>query len=292
MKVDQVQFEGYACIRIQGGKIRLWVTVSAGPRVLGLSLNGGENLMAVLPGVRISYPGGDWLDLIGGHRLWYAPEEPETTYIPDREPVAWDQEGGAVRFVQPAETQTGIQKSMVIRVDGGLGQVRIYHRVTNTGETERILAPWAITQMRLGGLAVLPLTSEPADVNGLLPNRHVVFWPYTDLQSPFLKLTDQAVFIRTELTEGAIKVGAPNPKGWVAYAWNEFLFIKRAGYQAGAEYLDRDASSQVYCNHQFVELETLGPVARLGPGQSVEHKEIWELYRQPDWPEAVARLVG
>lgn len=284
MKVEQVQFEGYACVRIEVGRIQLWVTVSAGPRVLGLSLVGGENLMAVIPGVRLAYPGGEWLDLIGGHRLWVAPEVPETTYIPDRAAVGWDHEGDTVRFVQAVEARTGIQKSMVIRADNDTGGVTLYHRLTNSGEVERTLAPWAITQMRLGGIAVLPLTREPGDEHGLLPNRHVVLWPYTELTSPFLKFTDRAVVVRAGLTEGAVKVGVPNPEGWLGYALGEDLFIKRAVYQPGAEYLDRGASSQVYCNHQFVELETLGPVARLGPGESVEHQESWKVYRQPDRP--------
>jgi len=49
-------------------------------------------------------------------------------------------------------------------------------------------------------------------------------------------------------------------------------------------YLDRGASSQIYCSGDFIELETLGPVVKLAPGEFVEHQEIWQVFPEDDWP--------
>ena len=38
------------------------------------------------------------------------------------------------------------------------------------------------------------------------------------------------------------------------------------------------ASGQVYSHPTFTELETLGPLATLAPGESVVHQEDWEVH--------------
>jgi len=80
------------------------------------------------------------------------------------------------------------------------------------------------------------------------------------------------------MREGALKIGFPNPAGWLAYAVDDTLFVKRAAYQPDADYFDRGSSSECYCNPRFLELETLGPRTVLAPGQSITHCEAWALY--------------
>jgi hypothetical protein len=70
--------------------------------------------------------------------------------------------------------------------------------------------------------------------------------------------------------------------GWLAYYRNQRLFVKLASFQADAAYFDFSASSQCYCNKQFLELETLGPQITLEPGMSVGHREVWEIFRDFD----------
>ena len=89
------------------------------------------------------------------------------------------------------------------------------------------------------------------------------------------------------MTEGVLKVGSPNPSNWMAYAVGGVLFVKRTVYQKGATYLDRGASSQIYCNPDLIELETLGPVVNLKPGDSVGHQEIWQIYQEGHWPPEI-----
>ena len=84
--------------------------------------------------------------------------------------------------------------------------------------------------------------------------------------------------MKAQIQAGAFKVGFPNPNGWLAYLWQNTLFVKRAQYQPGADYYDMGSSSQFYSNDKFVELETLGPKATLKPGKSVTHRETWQLY--------------
>lgn len=86
------------------------------------------------------------------------------------------------------------------------------------------------------------------------------------------------MFIEATTGRGALKIGFPNPAGWLGYAIENTLFVKHAAYQPDETYFDRGSSSQCYCDPRFLELETLGPRTNLAPGESVTHRELWTLY--------------
>lgn len=291
IEIKEAKFEGYQAVSLSNQTMSLWATVSAGPRILGLSAFGGENLLAVLPGVTLDFPGEGDLELIGGHRLWYAPEVPERTYIPDGEPVAWTRVDGGIELTQAVERSTGVQKQLRIEMDPNAAQVTITHTLSNLGDEPIELAPWAITQVTPGGVGVLPMKTDNADPHGLLPNREIVLWPYTPIGSEHLSLTDTAIFVHADMTESALKVGASNPIGWIAYAVGDQLFVKRSVYAAGGNYLDRGASSQIYCNKDFLELETLSPLVVLKPGDATVHIEYWEVYSGGEWPSEISDVI-
>jgi hypothetical protein len=93
--------------------------------------------------------------------------------------------------------------------------------------------------------------------------------------------------VHAKLKKGALKVGASNPAEWIAYRIRGTLFVKSAAYQDGGKYLDLGASHQIYCGPEVIELETLGPVVILEPGEGTEFKETWQIYSEGNWPEAI-----
>jgi hypothetical protein len=88
-----------------------------------------------------------------------------------------------------------------------------------------------------------------------------------------------------------LKLGFPNPRGWLAYWCSGVLFVKRAAFYSTASYFDFGSSSEVYCDHRFIELETLGSVTLLEPGETVSHKEIWEIYPINHFPTNFNDLI-
>ncbi|MEX1294902.1 MAG: hypothetical protein AB1Z67_01900, partial [Candidatus Limnocylindrales bacterium] len=56
------------------------------------------------------------------------------------------------------------------------------------------------------------------------------------------------------------------------------LLVKYAGHDEEREYADMGASGQVYSHGDFTELETLGPLTDLGPGEAAEHREEWAVH--------------
>jgi len=245
-------------------------------RIIGLTPKGKTNLLADLSAQPPTpTPYGDFY-FRGGHRLWHAPESMPRTYIPDTGPlIITDLENG-VSLEAETEPGSGIKKRMIIQMDVETPAATITHMLINDGLWSVELAPWAISQFRLGGIAILPLPTENVDPAGLLSNRHFSFWPYTKLSDARLLLRDEYTFIKANPAP-PFKIGYYNPHGWLAYWVNGILFKKTVKPQINARYPDNNCNTEVYCNEDFIELESLAPFVQLAPGESVDHIERWEV---------------
>jgi hypothetical protein len=253
----------------------------AGPRIVRLFLGESkENLLKEAPNESIETSYGNY-HFRGGHRLWHSPESMPRSYLPDDEGLVVEQTAQGVRLIGPVEAPTGIQKSIEICLHQEKPFVTLIHRLINQGVWPVELAPWAITQLPLGGMAILPQTKTPLDKTGLLPNRHLVLWPYTSWEDPRLQLHDDFILIKAEGKTPPVKVGYANSNGWLGYLRNAILFCKKYSHDTNATYPDFNSSTECYCNNRFIELETIGPLTRLEPGQSTQHVETWEIYPAP-----------
>ena len=280
--MDTVNFFGQECVSLENKTIQLLISRSVGPRILSLKFTDGENIFAELPDFVVECPGSGTFHSYGGHRLWHAPEELSRTFLPDDSPVDICSIENGYRATQNVEAKTGLQKSLEIRLHDDAPRVVITHRLSNHGLWPVTTAPWAITQLKTGGVAILPQSC--AETNPL-PNRSLVLWPYTDLSNPNVSFGKNHILLRVDMKENeAFKVGFPNPRGWLAYWWNGTLFVKLAKYEAQSEYFDFGSSSECYCNDQFLELETLASISKIEPGACATHVETWELFKDVDCP--------
>ena len=278
--MNTIKFLGFDCVPLENAYLSLLVTQSVGPRIISLRFKSGENLFAELPDFVTRCPDGELFHFYGGHRLWHAPENMPRTYALDDKPVEIIPTQDSLSAMQQVEDQTGIEKSMRVSLVGNKPQVIVRHTLTNRGLWPVECAPWAITQLKSGGVAILPQAQDQTD---LLPNRMLTLWPYTDIASPHVTWDNRFILVRAQM-QTAFKVGFPNPRGWLAYWLAGTLFVKRATLDTQAAYYDFGSSSECYCNDRFLELETLAPISTLAPGESATHTETWELYADVDFP--------
>lgn len=291
--MKEIEYLGINCVQISNDSLVVLVTQSVGPRVISIRVNGGENLFAELPETTLSTPGQDPFYLYGGHRLWQAPEAPETTYLPDDVPVKIVPMEQGCHVVQPVQKHASIQKELKIELDPVVSKVNVEHTLTNIGDSPFTCAVWAITQLKIGGISILPLYTDFYNANQYMANRSINLWPYTDIGSSCITWNNNFITIDSQ-TSKPIKVGFPNPRGWLAYWRDGFLFVKRAMYDFDVDYYDFGSSSECYCNHQFTELETLGPITTILPGESARHDETWEIYSNFEWqddPNDICRFI-
>ena len=260
-------------------------------RIIGLTPAGKKNLLADLSGFPpVPTPYGDF-HFRGGHRLWHSPEAMPRTYIPDPPITITNLPDGVVLETQ-TEPGTGIRKRIEIQLAPDKPSVTLTHTLINDGMWAVELAPWAISQFRLGGTVIMPVPVGNVDPAGLLPNRQFSLWPYTRLNDPRLKLNDDFVLFKAGASLPPFKIGYFNPHGWMAYWLDDVLFRKTFGAEKEVTYPDNNCNAEMYCNDQFVELESLAPLGWLNPGEKTMHRETWELlYDLKSLPDDVMRAL-
>lgn len=253
---------------------------TVGPRIVGFRpVSGGDNLFAETPDINWDTPHGIF-NLWGGHRLWVSPQNATTTSIPDDEPPEITQnEGRQIEIVGPIEKVTGLQKRIVLTLFPDRPAAHVNHTLTNYYDRPITLSVWAITQLRLGGFGILPQNTKSLDPAGLLPNRNLVLWPYSKWNNDRIRYKGDHHLIIAKADRDSFKIGYMNQEGWLGYAWCNYLFLKKFNPETGSIYPDMGCNTEIYIQDRFIELETLGPLVDLYPGESTSHDEIWEIHQ-------------
>jgi hypothetical protein len=265
------------CYKLSNGQVEVVVTTDIGPRVARYGFVGGDNILGELPGSTAEKDKNSWQSW-GGHRLWIAPEGQPKSYGPDNSPITHTVTGNTIRLEQPVEPATHIQKVIEVTLDVHGTGVTLKHTLTNRGTKPFELAPWALTVMNPGGTAIVPQEPYESHDTALLPARPMVLWHYTDLADPRFTIGPKFVRLSTDAgKEPPQKLGIGNKQGWVAYARNGLLFVKKAGYETGRSYPDYGCNFEVYTAGNFMEVESLGYLQTLAAGQSASHTEHWML---------------
>ena len=270
--------------RIFNDAVELIVLADVGPRVIRYAFLGSNNIFHEVP-EDTGLVGGNKVRLYGGHRLWVWPET-ERTYFPDNRPVSVSRNNNSVLFtalVEDAAPGANLQKEIEVALEGTGSRITISHRVTNRGKIATELAVWCPTMMRAGGSAILPLSPRAAmDKDHYQSVGPLTLWSFTDLADPRWILGTEFIQLRQQSSpQGRFReqmTGTYNPAGWGAYYSEDILFVKCAKVLPGV-YPDFGCNFEIFTNPQFLELETLAPIVRLGPGETCSHTETWTLFR-------------
>jgi hypothetical protein len=267
------------CVRLTNGQIEVVITTDVGPRVIRLGFIGGQNLFKEFAEEMGKTGGSEWRSY-GGHRLWHAPEAIPRSYFPDNFPVKYQWDGKTLKLIQPIETTTGMVKELEITLDPKDNHVGVVHRLTNKGLWEVELAPWALSVMAAGGRAIFPQEPYRPHPEYVLPARPMVMWAYTDMKDPrWIWGTKYLQLKQDPNAKTKQKVGLGNTLGWAAYYLKGDLFLKRFGYDPKATYPDWGCNTETFTDPNFLEVETLGKLAKLPPGGHTDHVEHWFLQR-------------
>ena len=288
--IVKTHFKGWDnCWRIANGEIELIVTADVGPRVIHLGFAGGQNLFKNFED-QMGKCGEEAWKIRGGSRIWIGPEDRVASYATDNVPVEIEVCGDTLTATAPVEEPVKIQKQLIIRVDGKGAGIELKHRIRNAGLMPTEFAVWVLTVMAQGGVAVTGFPPRGTHPEDLAPSNPLVMWPFSDLSDPRWRFLKKYMILRQDPDiQSPQKLGHFNPETWGAYFLNGDLFIKRYKADPGLRYPDFGCSFETFTNADILELETMGPLARVAPGEWVEHTERWELHRQDapaEWTDA------
>lgn len=276
----QTSFLGLShCVVLSNGIVDVTVSTEIGPRILSYGFSGQDNILGLYPAVATPTEWGEWKPW-GGHRLWTAPEAIPRSYAPDSAPVRSDNEGEFSLRLRQETDRSGVEKEMEVSLAPEGTAVTITHRITNRTLWPVRLAAWGITIMAPGGWGLMPLAEFRSHDEELLPAQPLVLWYFTDLSDPRWVLGSQCVALRTDPGYPAPqKAGIMNREGWCAYIRGREIFVKEFPFENGQEYPDYGCNNEMYGAGSYLELESLGPMRMLAPGESCDHVERWSLLR-------------
>jgi hypothetical protein len=282
VKIQKIPYGGWKnCVQITNDLVDLIVTTDIGPRIIRYGFIGQANEFCEIVSQK-GLTGGDQWRIYGGHRLWHSPEDKKRTYEPDNGPVIWEEFEDGIITKQNIELYTGIQKEMEISLDPENTSVKILHRLTNRGLLPAELSVWSISAMATSGKEIIPLTQRNT---GLLPNRLIVLWPYTELNDPRMHFGKKHIALQQDpCIEQPLKIGISNENGWGAYFNHNHLFVKYYTHHMQARYPDFGVSYETYANDFMLEMETLSPLIMIEPNSLAEHIEKWELFDNVPMP--------
>ena len=153
-------------------------------------------------------------------------------------------------------------------------------RVKNISDKPKDFAVWGLSVSEKGGTLVIPMNENDT---GLLPNRIVSVWPYTDMSNDRIYFGDRYVTLRQdEKYTRPIKLGFDLNCGTVYYCLGDDIFRKSydTNHPSG-KYPDGGCSFETYTNENMIEIESLGELKTVEPGETSSLTESWSLCKKP-----------
>jgi len=271
MTIKEITLKKQNYLTITNGTIELTLSKDYGPRIIRA---GFENDINLFEEVNISRktPYGIW-KIYGGHRLWIAPEKFPETYMPDNEPVNIKNAKDSITISAQVK-KLNIVKEIKLKFIHK-NKIEVKQSIKNNGRKNMQLSIWGLSVMRKGGFAIIPQNKKKEDKEGMLPNRNIILWPYSDITDKRLKLSNKYIFVK-QGGKKPFKIGQRVPDNWAAYYYKGYMFIKHFKFNPNETYPDFNSNVEIYSCDKFLELETLSPLYTIKPGKSVSQTEIWE----------------
>jgi hypothetical protein len=276
IKITPVKFDGVDAVEILTPEIRLVAITAFGPRIAFLGKPGGANLLYWAPEKHLR---GEW-NLRGGHRVWITrpgADEAEETYGADNGACAVELSPDGVTITGALDPVQKLRRGFSVRVLAA-GRLQLDNFVRN--ESDML---WS------GGLWGLTCTVPGKQTSYIAPLGDGSSWDYATIvafrtwggghggvgfaDSQF-ETTKDAFVVRPAGRENKRMLKAD--AGLIAMHDPErgVLFAIKTEYQAAAHYpLGTNLAFYVGPENFMVEMETMGPVVTLKPGQISTHTE-------------------
>lgn len=296
---EQIRFFGYDdCIELKNESTRVVLCPAAGGRVLVYALRGKNALYLDEAEAGYLYRPGTRSTMSAG-RFDIGPEK----IIPPRPELwmgRWQGESTgprSARLTSQKDTATGVQLVRDFKLADEGSRLQCTQTIHNVSQRVTEWCHWSRTFALGNGICVIPLSKTSR-----FPEHYVM---YEDGDTLNFRPRDPKIKrVRDHLVISGVprkpKLGMDSTVGWFAYLMkNDLMFVKR--YPTYPDRVYNEVAGLTisiwYPEDRRVELEPIGPRARLAPGQSEFFTETWELVpyafpKGPVDPEDVARKAN
>ncbi len=201
-----------------------------------------------------------------GSTFWTSPQK-EWNWPPvpeyDKQPYTIEMKGASLVMKSNVSPRLKYSITKEFVPDAKENAIIINYTITNESDETRKVAPWEVTRVQNGD----GLIFFDADVNNITPAGLMDF-----------KEEYGAAWYQPDVTNQNRKINADG-KGWLAYATNGLLLVKKFQDLEPSQPAPNEAEIQVYVNRgkAHIELESQGAYTTLEPGKSLTWTVRWYL---------------
>lgn len=276
-------------LALSNGVIEAYVTIEVGPRIIRFGFVGEQNVMCDNRNVMepkcdkefYDFFGKDkkW-EILGGHRIWTSPEAYPNSYYPDLDTVNYEITNDGAIFTPNPEKENGLQKQLEIKMDPDDANMYVTMRVTNIADKPQEFSIWGLTVSATDGTLIIPMNTNDT---GLLHNRNISVWPYTNLADSRVYFGKNYVTLHQDTNVGQpFKLGFGLNNAEAYYCLGDNVFRKSYDTDHKNEsYPDNDCSFETFTNNGFIEVESLSPLKSVLPNETVSLTEHWSMHKKP-----------
>ncbi len=293
--ITSTTFGGFAAVELSTPALKLIAVHGTGPRLAWLSLPTGDNLLLWDGAKPATYartmPDKSWT-LRGGHRVWTArgaADESEETYQNDDAPGTCQTRADGFTVMGAVDPVTRTRRGIAVTVLAA-DRLQVDNILVNEGDMLYGCGMWALTCTvpNPSTRYVIPLGDGSSwDTTTITVFRTWAGHGTGSFREEQFELTDDAYVLTPRGRETKRMIKAPHGMIAMVDAQRGCTFSISAPWEAGQTY-PGDANLAMYVgpDNFMVEMETMGPMVVLKPGQQVVHRQLWRLQN------SVAALTG
>ena len=110
---------------------------------------------------------------------------------------------------------------------------------------------------------------------------NMAFWDYVKMTDNRLKWLDKYIILKQDKDgDDRMKFGINLEHGFAMYFNHGDLFVKQFKVNPDGNYPDGGMNFETFTNPLFLEMESLGELKTIKPGEAVYHTEKWSLYKE------------
>lgn len=220
----------------------------------------------------------------GGHQADIGPETRQLPLHPilSLGKTSWQHKPYTVRILGDPDPAVGVALDKDILLDPDTGDLALTQRLRNIGKTNVSYSVWSRTALKPGGYALLPLDKKKDGVpSWTVHNLYKGSFVFDGTQYVSLNVREMDDVLVVYCDSEPTKLGAHSSAQWMAYVYDDLLFVKYTPYFPGGNYTEGGNTLELYFDRNVAELQALSPEVELAPKQNYAFPEKWMLIQLP-----------
>lgn len=204
-------------------------------------------------------------------------------YHLDAAPSTYEIQSDIVNLEGEASSNAGAKFDRAVQLTENT--VNLTYTMLNTSSSKVDWGIWSVVQLIQRGMTVIPTPTDNKMWSSGNPEGLPVDHDWT--------IKEKYTFIENTSENAGEKIFSISSAGWSTYATDEQVLCLTYTSDPDAVYPEEEGSTEIYFGQEYIEVEHVGPLEELAPGEKTVLKEKQHLVKLPsfDSPEEKAEWI-